>query len=86
MRDVGGRRRRGHHGPDAARLAQGQRVDGVQGGTVLPGSGEIGDQVVQRPDLQLGEGLGPGFADPFDIAHIGGQIAHGLHTSFPCFF
>ena len=72
------------HSPDAHRLPELQFPDGPGHGAVLVPPGKVADQVLQRSNAQLRQGLGPGLADTLYIAHIRLQISHVSHlTSCP---
>ncbi|CAN3999695.1 RNA polymerase sigma factor, partial [Dysosmobacter welbionis] len=78
LADVGDGGRGRHHGGHAGGLTGHQVRDAAEGGAVVVGPGEVGDQVPQGGDAQLPQGLGPLLADAPDVAHVCVQVRHGI--------
>ena len=70
----------GQHGPDAGVFTHRQLPDGTLQRPILPPAGKVGQQVAQRGDAQLLQGLGPCLADALDVPDVGVEIGHGVRS------
>ena len=78
LADVGRAGVRGHEGPEAGGLIRLQLRDGNDAGPVLVGPGEVGNQIVERPDPDGSEALCTGLAHALEKADRFKQLCHAL--------